>query len=179
MLRAVSGGGGGGSAAQTGAGAPSTTPASEGLMYVDTTNNIVYLSTGTASSADWMPLNINSVPLFLTSATGLASVDTDIDRLVVPRAGILMDVIGYSHIDPTTSALTMDLNQNGATILSTKLTIDANENSSTTAATPYVFTGSVDFIPFSAGDIFSADMDAIDSGATAAGVSMTLVVAYA
>lgn len=37
--------------------APSTTPASIGLMYIDTVTNKVYVSTGTASSADWTILN--------------------------------------------------------------------------------------------------------------------------
>lgn len=36
-----------------GAGAPVSTPTAEGLFYLDTTANELYLSTGTASSADW------------------------------------------------------------------------------------------------------------------------------
>lgn len=37
----------------TGAGAPASTPAAEGDIYVDTTNDNVYAAAGTASSADW------------------------------------------------------------------------------------------------------------------------------
>jgi hypothetical protein len=39
---------------------------------------------------------------------------------------------------PTDAALTVDINESGTTILSTKLTIDAGEKTSTTAATPAV-----------------------------------------
>jgi hypothetical protein len=37
--------------------------------------------------------------------------------------------------------VTIDINVNGSTILSTKLTIDASEKTSTTAATSYVISG--------------------------------------
>ena len=43
----------GGPSVTTGAGAPSSTPAAEGDIYVDTTNDNVYVAAGTASSADW------------------------------------------------------------------------------------------------------------------------------
>lgn len=39
---------------------------------------------------------------------------------------------------PTGSVITVDINESGTTILSTKLTIDATEKTSTTAATPAV-----------------------------------------
>jgi len=38
---------------ESGAGAPASTPTIEGLKYIDTTGNRVYIATGTASSADW------------------------------------------------------------------------------------------------------------------------------
>lgn len=37
----------------SGAGAPSSTPSKVGEIYVDTTNDVAYIATGTASSADW------------------------------------------------------------------------------------------------------------------------------
>lgn len=37
----------------SGSGAPSSTPSSVGAIYVDTTNDVLYIATGTASSADW------------------------------------------------------------------------------------------------------------------------------
>ena len=41
--------------ASTGSGAPSSTPTTVGALYVDTTNDVLYVATGTASSADWSP----------------------------------------------------------------------------------------------------------------------------
>jgi hypothetical protein len=36
---------------------PTTTPAKVGLLFIDTTNATVYISTGTTDSGDWTPLN--------------------------------------------------------------------------------------------------------------------------
>lgn len=36
---------------------PTTTPAKVGLLFIDTNNAKVYVSTGTTASADWTPLN--------------------------------------------------------------------------------------------------------------------------
>jgi hypothetical protein len=41
----------------TGTAAPATTPAAVGLLYLDTANAKLYVSKGTASSADWIALN--------------------------------------------------------------------------------------------------------------------------
>lgn len=41
----------------TGSGAPASTPAAEGEIYIDTANDDVYVATGTASSADWTKVN--------------------------------------------------------------------------------------------------------------------------
>lgn len=43
--------------ATIGTAAPATTPTATGLVFVDTTNKKMYVSTGTASSADWTILN--------------------------------------------------------------------------------------------------------------------------
>ena len=40
----------------TGTGAPASTPMSIGSMYLDLTNLVVYVSNGTASSANWVPV---------------------------------------------------------------------------------------------------------------------------
>jgi hypothetical protein len=57
----------------------------------------------------------------------------------MPHAMYLTGVRANVNVGPTGSVLTVDINENGTTILSTKLTIDATEKTSTTAATPYVF----------------------------------------
>lgn len=39
--------------ASSGAGAPSSTPANIGDIYIDTTNLKIYIATGTSASTDW------------------------------------------------------------------------------------------------------------------------------
>lgn len=41
----------------TGSGAPSSTPSMVSMIYVDTLNDDIYMSVGTASSADWVQVN--------------------------------------------------------------------------------------------------------------------------
>jgi hypothetical protein len=56
----------------------------------------------------------------------------------MPFAMTLSDVRCNVNTAPTGSVLTVDINESGTTILSTKLTIDATEETSETAATPAV-----------------------------------------
>lgn len=61
-----------------------------------------------------------------------------------------------SLIDASSSGtVTVDINKNGSTILSTKLTIDATEKTSLTAATPYVATSTT----CADDDEFTVDID--------------------
>lgn len=83
------------------------------------------------------------------------------------RAPFAMENLTFraSLIDASSSgSVTVDINKNGSTILSTKLTIDATEKTSTTAATPYVATSTtcVD------DDEFTIDIDG--AGADAKGL---------
>ena len=56
----------------------------------------------------------------------------------MPYTMFLTGVRANVNVAPTGSVLTVDINEGGTTILSTKLTIDATERTSTTAATPFV-----------------------------------------
>lgn len=60
----------------------------------------------------------------------------------MPYAFTLTAVRASVTTAPTGAVLTVDINEGGATILSTKLTIDATEKTSTTAATPPVISDS-------------------------------------
>ena len=67
--------------------------------------------------------------------------------------------------------LTVDINEGGTTILSTKLTIDASETTSTTAATPAVISDSA-----LADDAeMSIDIDAIGSTNTGKGLKVYII----
>jgi hypothetical protein len=72
---------------------------------------------------------------------------------------------------PTGATLTVDINESGSTILSTKLTIDASEKTSTTAATPAVISDAA-----LADDAeITIDIDQIGSTIAGAGLKVTLI----
>lgn len=68
------------------------------------------------------------------------------------------------------STMTVDINQNGTSILSTKLTIDNTETSSLTAATPAVISSAT----LSAGDRITVDVDTVGNG-TGKGLTVALI----
>tara|TARA_Y100000593_G_scaffold47246_1_gene89633 strand:+ start:370 stop:639 length:270 start_codon:yes stop_codon:yes gene_type:complete len=72
---------------------------------------------------------------------------------------------------PAGSVLTVDINEGGTTILSTKLTIDAGEKTSTTAATAAVISDTA-----LADDAeITVDIDAIGSSTAGAGLKIWLI----
>lgn len=66
--------------------------------------------------------------------------------------------------------LTIDINKNGSTILSTKLTIDNGEVTSTTAVTAPVISGTA----LADDDVITVDVDSLGDG-TAKGLTITLI----
>ena len=71
----------------------------------------------------------------------------------------------------TGSVITVDINETGTTILSTKLTIDATEKTSTTAATAAVISDSA----LADDSEITIDIDTVDSGAVGAGLKVYLI----
>ena len=72
---------------------------------------------------------------------------------------------------PTGSVLTVDINEGGTSILSTKLTIDASEKTSTTAATPAVISDTA-----LADDAeITIDIDTVGSTIAGAGLKVYLI----
>src|SRR3546814_18818128 len=69
----------------------------------------------------------------------------------------------------SSGAVTVDINEAGSTILSTKLTIDQGEKTSTTAATPAVISDA------SLGDDAEITIDVDGAGTDAAGLKVTLI----
>lgn len=53
----------------SGDGAPGTTPSKVGDVYIDTTNDLIYVATGTASSADWDQVVATSLAQTLLNKT--------------------------------------------------------------------------------------------------------------
>ena len=67
--------------------------------------------------------------------------------------------------------VTVDINESGTTILSTKITIDATETTSTTAATPPVISDS----DLANDAEMTVDIDQIDSGGVSAGLKVYII----
>lgn len=86
-----------------------------------------------------------------------------------PLGFTISDVRASLLTQSSSGAVTVDINKNGVTLLSTKLTIDSGEKTSTTAATPYVLSGTtvVD------DDLITVDIDG--AGTTAAGLIVTIL----
>lgn len=89
----------------------------------------------------------------------------------MPYAFTLSDVRASVATAPTGSTITVDINEGGTTILSTKLTIDATEKTSTTAATAAVISDTA-----LADDAeITIDVDAVGSSTAGAGLKVTLI----
>lgn len=89
----------------------------------------------------------------------------------MPYAMTLTDVRASVTTAPTGSALTVDINESGSTILSTKLTIDAGEKTSTTAATAAVISDS----DLADDAEMTIDIDAVGSTVSGTGLKVTLI----
>ena len=89
----------------------------------------------------------------------------------MPYAFTVTDVRASCTTAPTGATLTIDINESGTTILSTKLTIDASEKTSTTAATPAVISDSA-----LADDAeITIDIDQVGSTVTGAGAKVYII----
>jgi len=89
----------------------------------------------------------------------------------MPYAMVLQEVRASLVVAGTTSGLTtIDINEGGVSILSTKLTIDLTEKTSTTATTPAVISDTA----LSDDAEITIDIDAISGGATEKGLKVLL-----
>ena len=87
----------------------------------------------------------------------------------MPRAITLTDVRSSLATAGTGTVTTVDINEGGTTILSTKLSIDATEKTSTTATTPAVISDSA------LADDAEMTIDIDVAGTSAAGLKVTLI----
>ncbi len=92
----------------------------------------------------------------------------------MPYAMTLTGVKASVTTAPTGAALTVDINEGGASILSTKITIDASETTSATAATPPVISDS----SLAADAEITIDIDTVGSTVAGTGLKVTLLGAF-
>lgn len=103
----------------------------------------------------------------LTTGTGKAT-------LYLPSAATVNSVRAYDATAGTGAAVTVDINEAGTTILSTKITIDAGEQTSGTAATPAVISDSA----LAANAKVTFDIDQVGSTVAGAGLVACLDVTF-
>lgn len=144
-----------------------------GLPASGTTGQVLQKSSGTDYDADWATLTTADIYVIacsdettdLTTGTGKVT-------FRMPSAGTLTAVKATVTTAPVGSALIVDINEAGTTILSTKLSIDDGEKTSSTAATPAVISDSA-----LADDAeITIDIDQVGSGTAGAGLKVTLYV---
>jgi len=97
---------------------------------------------------------------------------TNVMSWPVPFNVTVTEVQAYVVTQNTSgNKVTVDINKNGTTILSTKLTIDNNEQNSVTASVPAV----ISTASFTKGDEISIDIDDAGGAAIASGLIVTLI----
>lgn len=94
---------------------------------------------------------------------------TGVITLRMPFAMTLQQVRASLNVASTSGAVTIDVNQGGTTVLSTKLTIDQGEKTSTTAATAAVISNTA------LADDAEITIDIDGAGADAAGLKVVLI----
>lgn len=123
-----------------------------------------YVPPAAAAQSQCIPIAVSDETTDL--ATGTAKV-----TFRMPYAFTLSAVRASVATAPTGSVLTVDINEGGVSILSTKLTIDAGEKTSTTAATPAVISDSA-----LADDAeITIDIDGVGSTVAGAGLKVYLI----
>jgi hypothetical protein len=127
-------------------------------------------SSGTDYNASWQTLTVSDVFIIACSDETTTLTDgVNKARFTMPYAGTLTAVKADVNTAPTVGALVVDINESGASVLSTKLSIDINETSSSTATAPAVISDSA----LANGAVISIDIDQAGGGT---GLKVTLYV---
>lgn len=99
------------------------------------------------------------------------TVSTSVTSFRIVGAKTITGVRASVNTAPTGAVLTVDINKNGTSILSTKLTIDATEKTSTTAAIPAV----ISTPSIADDDEITVDIDTIGSTIAGKGLKVSLL----
>jgi len=113
--------------------------------------------------------DITSFQIAASDLTTALTTGTNNAYFRLPRSMTVSEVRGSLLTASTSGAVTVDINQNGTSILSTKLTIDQDEKTSLTAATPAVISGTL----LADDDEITVDIDVAGTGAFGLIVTLT------
>ena len=115
---------------------------------------------------------IQSFIIALSDETTVLTAGANAAKFRMPYAFTVTAVRAMLSTAGTGAALvTVDINENGSTILSTKLTIDASEKTSTTAATPAVISDT----SLADDAEMTFDIDTIDTNNVATGLKVAII----
>lgn len=116
---------------------------------------------------------IVAVPIIIACSDETTALTTGTAKVTfrMPYAFTLTAVRASVTTAPTGSVLTVDINEGGSTILSTKITIDATEKTSTTAATPPVISDT----SLADDAEITIDIDTVGSTIAGAGLKVALI----
>jgi len=144
-----------------------TTPQLGGGLDAQT-NNITNLGSlnGTAASK----IISRSITIACSDETTALTTGTAKATFRMPSAATITAVRASVTTAPAGSVLTVDINESGSTILSTKLTIDAGEKTSATAATAAVISDT----SIADDAEMTIDIDGIGSSTAGAGLKVTI-----
>ena len=119
----------------------------------------------------WYAINFEQIVIAFSNETdALTAAANKVKIQLLYNFYVVAIHVFLSTAQTSGSAVTIDVNDDGASILSTKVTVDNTENSSVTAATSAVLSANL----IAANSILSVDVDTVGDG-TAKGGKVTLV----
>lgn len=159
----------------SGNGAPSSGLGVDGDFYIDKSVKAIYgpkinNSWGNSTSLIGPPVAPSYAIIACSDEITPFTASTDRARFRIPFAATLTGVRANVNTAPTGSAVIIDINKNGSSILGTKLSIDVNETSSTTASSIATIINPV----LASDDEISIDIDQVTTGATGLKVTFFL-----
>jgi len=142
------------------------------LMWDDSAGAFVFPTIGAGIEIDGTTVRtIETITIACSDETTALTTGAGKATFRMPFALTVTDVKASVTTAPTGAALTVDVNDGGTSILSTKLTIDATEKTSETAATAAVISDTA-----LADDAeVTIDIDAVGSTVAGAGLKVTIV----
>lgn len=111
-----------------------TAPASGDLVPIVDISDTTDSAQGTTKKITFANLTLEVIAIPCSDESTVIVADTGVVTFRMPFAMVLTAVRASLTTAAATGTLTVDINEAGSTILSTKLTIDAAEKTSTTAA---------------------------------------------
>ena len=138
-----------------------------------TTGQVLAKASGTDYDTAWVSLTTADIYVIACSdETTALTTGTGKVTFRMPTAGTLTAVKATVTTAPAGSALIVDINEGGTSVLSTQLSVDDGEKTSATAATPAVISDSA-----LANDAeITIDIDQVGSGTAGAGLKVNLYV---